>query len=572
MASDGVRLGIDYGTSNTVAVLAQVGREPRTVLFDGSPLLPSGVCLDGTGRLLVGRDAWHTALSVPAAFEPFPKQRIGDGAVLLGDREVPVAELIGATLSRVGQEATRIAGEPVTSVTLSFPAAWGTERRRVLAEAAERVFPVVELVAEPVAAANLFAGVASQAVPVGRCAIVYDFGAGTFDVSVVRRGPGGFEVLATEGRDDCGGLDLDAAVVRRLGATVGQSSPEVWERLVNPASTADRRASRQLWENARTAKEMLSRATSALLHVPLLDSDVTVGREELDELAAPLLAGTVEATRAAIEAAGVVTADLAAIYLTGGSSRMPAVSTALHRAFSVAPILVEQPELVVAEGSVRPPVAAESPTAVLASPVPRSPSRTRQVVVLSAVVVSVAAVAVVVGPSLGSDGSGTGRAVGAASTGPLSPSQSAAPTPTPTPSSAPVDSCVVGSWRSIGGQQTLKINGHDTIFSGGAGVTMTYQADGRVTVVWKNATWKATVNGTKWTERINGKVTASVFHKGGKEYVTSSKGTGDVVLYRGSSRNSSVNLDLVNGDDPYFCFGDSLRFVDDDYSAEFKRL
>ncbi|MEV4537380.1 Hsp70 family protein [Asanoa sp. NPDC049518] len=568
MAGDGVRLGIDYGTSNTVAALAQAGREPRTVLFDGSPLLPSGVCLDGTGRLLVGRDAWHTALSVPAAFEPFPKQRIGDGAVLLGDREVPVAELIAATLARVGQEAARIAGEPVTSVTLSFPAAWGSERRRVLAEAAERVFSLVELVAEPVAAANLFAGVASQAVPAGRCAVVYDFGAGTFDVSVVRHGVGGFEVLATEGRDDCGGLDLDAAIVRRLGETVGRSSPEVWERLVNPSSAADRRAGRQLWENARTAKEMLSRATSALLHVPLLDADVTLGREELDELAAPLLAGTVESTRAAIETAGVVASDVAAIYLTGGSSRMPAVSTALHRAFSVVPILVEQPELVVAEGSVR---AASVPASTGTEPsgVVRPGARRHRVALLSGLVVLAAAAAVAVVPLSGSNEPSVGRNVAAVS--PSSSSRDERP-PTPTPSAAPVDPCVVGRWRSTRSQQTLKINGNDTLFTGGAGVIMTYQADGSVTVEWKNAVWTATVDGAKWTERITGTVTANIYHRGGQEYVSGSKGTGKVKLYRGSSLRDSVDLDLVNGHDPYVCFGDTLRFVDDDYSSEWTRL
>ncbi|WP_090792157.1 Hsp70 family protein [Asanoa ishikariensis] len=566
MAGDGVRLGIDYGTSNTVAVLVQAGREPRTVLFDGSPLLPSGVCVDGTGRLLVGRDAWHTALSVPAAFEPFPKQRIGDGAVLLGDREVPVGELIAATLSRVGQEASRIAGSPVTSVTLSFPAAWGTQRRRVLSEAAEQVFPVVELVAEPVAAAKLFAGVAGQAVPVGRSAVVYDFGAGTFDVSVVRRGPAGFEVLASEGRADCGGLDLDAAIVRRLGSTVGLLSPEIWSRLVDPSSTADRRASRQLWENARTAKEMLSRATSALLHVPLLDTDVTLGREELDELTAPLLASTVEATHAAISSAGIVAADLAAIYLTGGSSRMPAVSTALHRAFAVVPLLVEQPELVVAEGSVR---AIEAAPAV-PSVVVRAPSRTRRVALLSGLVVLMAAGAVAVVPLLGSGGAGSDRTVGAPSPSPslsASPVRSTSPTP-----AALVDPCVVGRWRSTSGKRTLKIDGSSTIFSGGTGVVMTYRPDGRLTVVWKNATWTATVKGTKWTERINGTVTANVYHAGRQEYVTGSDGKGEVVLYRGGSRNSSVDLDLVPGHDPYLCVGNSLRFVGDDYSSEWVRL
>ncbi|MDG4822792.1 Hsp70 family protein [Asanoa sp. WMMD1127] len=569
MTGDGVRVGIDYGTSHTVAVLAEPGREPRTVLFDGSPLLPSGVCADGTGRLLVGRDAWHTGLSTPAAFEPFPKQRIGDGVVLLGERELPVEELIAATLARVGQEAARIAGAPLASATVTYPAAWGAQRRQVLSAAAASVFPSVDLVAEPVAAANLFAGVAGQAVPVGRCAVVYDFGAGTFDVSVVRREPAGFAVLASEGRADCGGLDVDAAIVRRLGETVGRADAAVWERLANPASTGDRRASRQLWDNARSAKEMLSRAASTVLHVPLLEVEVTLGREELEELTEPIVAGTIEATRAALSSAGIASADLAAVYLTGGSSRMPAVGTALHRAFGVAPVLVEQPELVVAEGSVRS-ATVDPPAVPVATPV-RPARRTRRVAVLSGLVVLVAAAAVAVVPLLGRGDGGGRKAVNAAVS--FSPSVSARPSSSVTPSRSPsVDPCVLGRWRSTAkGQMMIKIDGVETAFKGGGGVVQTYTADGAAKLVYRNTTWAATVKGSKWTYKVNGTASAKVFHQGGYEYVAATTGDGEGVLYEDGRRDNSIKLDLVNGREKYFCTGNTLVFVNGGDTSEWVR-
>ncbi|SNT49002.1 Hsp70 protein [Asanoa hainanensis] len=84
------------------------------------------------------------------------------------------------------------------------------------------MLPAVDLVPEPVAAAQHFAG---QRLAPGRCAAVYDLGAGTFDASVVRRGDTGFETLASDGRTDCGGLDIDAALVARLGETVGLADP-----------------------------------------------------------------------------------------------------------------------------------------------------------------------------------------------------------------------------------------------------------------------------------------------------------------------------------------------------------
>ena len=572
VSGDGVRLGIDYGTSNTVAVLLSPGREPRTVLFDGSPLLPSGVCLDGTGRLLVGRDAWHTALSTPAAFEPFPKQHIDDGTILLGDREVPVQELIAATLARVGEEAARIAGEPVTATTLTYPAAWGPERRRTLLAAAEPVLPAVELVPEPVAAANLFTGMPRQEVPVGRCAVVYDFGAGTFDVSVVRRGPAGFEILASEGRADCGGLDIDAAVVARLGETVGRADQATWDRLTIPESTGDRRASRQLWDNARTAKEVLSRATSTLLHVPLLDADVTLGREELEELTAPILTRTVEATRAALATAGIAATGVAAVYLAGGSSRMPAVSTVLHRAFDLAPILVEQPELVVAEGSVR--VAPAAPDDAPPSPAAAaSPTwRRRRVALLSGLVVLLAAAAVTVVPLLSSgrvDADGTASSSATAHTG--APSASVSPTPTATARSR-VDSCVLGRWRMETSTHNNEIDDFERPFTGGAGTTLTYAANGAFTLEYRNATWSATINGARWTQRINGKAHGNAIHKDGIEYSSGVRSNGTNNLYRGSEQRSSSSLILPAGEVRYSCVDDNLRFFDDNSSSEWTKV
>lgn len=96
---------------------------------------------------------------------------------------------------------------------------------------------------------------------------------------------------------------------------------------------------------------MLSEHPRALIHVPLFDAEAPLGREQLEELAEPVLARTVAACQEVRRVAGEP--DLAAIFLTGGMSRMPAVTTALHRAFGLVPTSVDQPELAVAEGSVR---------------------------------------------------------------------------------------------------------------------------------------------------------------------------------------------------------------------------
>src|SRR2546421_522987 len=253
MAAAEFALGVDFGTSNTVAMLRWPDGRARPLLVDGSPLLPSAVYADPGGHLLVGRDAVHSARLDPGRYEPNPKRRIDDQSVLLGDRELPIGSVV----------------------------------------------------------------------------VVHDFGAGTFDVSVVARTGNGFDVLAVDGRDDIGGLDIDAAVVAHLGRQYG-STPE-WRRLTNPSTVDDRRNRRMLWDDVRVAKERLSRAQSADIAIPVLGSDVHLTRAELEELARPVLDQTVRVTEGALRWAKLAEGRLAGVFLVGGASRIPLVATLLHR-------------------------------------------------------------------------------------------------------------------------------------------------------------------------------------------------------------------------------------------------
>ncbi|MBO0867369.1 MAG: Hsp70 family protein [Micromonosporaceae bacterium] len=352
--ADGCVLGIDFGTTNTVAVLGWPDGRVRPLLFDGSPLLPSAVCLNASGVLLAGRDALQALLSSPERFEPHPKRRIDDGVLLLGGVQVPVGAAIEAVLGRVAEEARRVGGGPPKRVVLTHPASWYARRQGVLADAARRAgMPGAQLVAEPLAAAFHFADLLGERIPVGGHLVVYDFGAGTLDASVLRRTAEGFAVVASAGLADAGGLDVDAAVVAHFGAVYAERDRAGWQRLERPASPADRRLRQQLWDGVRAAKESLSRAGSALVHVPVLEVDAPLGRDQLEQLARPVVDRSVAAVRGVLLDAGLAPGDLAAVVLVGGASRMPMAATCLHRAFGIAPTALEQPELVVAEGSLR---------------------------------------------------------------------------------------------------------------------------------------------------------------------------------------------------------------------------
>lgn len=356
----GTALAIDFGTSNTVGATRRPDGRTEQVLFDGSPVLASAVFAQHDGTLLVGRDAWHAARLAPERFEPHPKLRVDDGTVLLG-AELAVPDLFAAVLQRVATEARRSAGE-IGSVALTHPAGWGTRRRQVLVRAAELAgLPTPVLLPEPVAAARLHRTGGTEALPL----IVYDLGGGTLDVSVLDQG----RVLATEGLPDTGGLDIDAALLAYLAATYRERDAVAWQRLDQPASAEDRRYRRQLLDDLRTAKELLSRSTQTFVHLPLLELDAPLGREQLEAIARPLVDRTVRATRAALAAAGLDVPPRAELRLIGGASRMPLVASSLHRALRIPPTVTEQPELAVAHGAL-----ATLASTVTAAPGARGPA------------------------------------------------------------------------------------------------------------------------------------------------------------------------------------------------------
>jgi actin-like ATPase involved in cell morphogenesis len=346
----GTSLGVDFGTSHTIAVVRRADGSLRPLLFDGAPLMPSAVCADADGGLLVGRDAVHAGRRHPERFEPNPKRLIDRPSTLLGEQEFPVPDLIAAVLRAVAEECRRVVGNPA-QVTLTVPAEWGPARRRVVEDAAARAgLGRVRLVPEPVAAATYYAEALKHRMAVGSSIVVYDLGAGTFDASVVRRTDDGFTTVALDGRSDLGGLDIDAALIEHLGGTYGDR--EGWKRLMNPSTVEERRHFRDFQEEIRGAKERLSRHQQSDFGIPLLDVEAHLTRAELEAIAQPHLEQTIRVTQAVIRAAGLDIEASAGVFLVGGASRMPLVATMLHRALGLAPTVLDQPEIVVAEGSV----------------------------------------------------------------------------------------------------------------------------------------------------------------------------------------------------------------------------
>ena len=347
-------LGIDFGTSNTVAVLASPDRPPRLLLIDGVGALPSCIYVEDDDSLTVGRDAERKARLAPERFEANPKRRIDDGEILLGVRVVPVVDAIAAVLRRVADEARRqLNGRSPDQVQLTHPAQWGSARQNVLLAAARAagLGPSIQLIPEPVAAATHFASLPGKSLGQGGCLAVYDLGGGTFDCAVVGMGPSGYTVLAEGGLADVGGVDFDQAVVDHLGRTISSAAPARWQAIARPRTAADRRAARTLREDVRAAKETLSRYAQTDLPLPEPFEDTLLTRKEFDGLIRPVIARTVDVLADTIGRAGLSPDRLAGVYLVGGSSRIPLIATMITERLGIVPVTLDQPETSVAMGA-----------------------------------------------------------------------------------------------------------------------------------------------------------------------------------------------------------------------------
>jgi hypothetical protein len=347
----GFLLSVDYGTVNTVAVLRRPDGQVRPLLVDGSPLLPSAACVGPDGRLLVGRDAEGAGRVDPAAFVPDPRSRIDAGTVVLGHSTFPVVKVIGSTLALVAQEAIRNAGGVLPRLVLTHPASWNETRRARLSEAGfHGGLGVPTLVPMPVAAAWYQAESVGDVGP-DRCVLVFHLGAGTFEASLLRQTAQGYDLLATDGLEDVGGVDVDDLVIKMVGAAVPPGAAESWQRLVTPTTTAELRRFMQLCDNVRAAKEALSRQLAVAVRVPLVDQDVQIRREAFESAVEPLLARTVDVAAGLLTATGTAVDQVGELLLLGGSSRIPLVATLLHRRLGISPTACKRPELAVAEGA-----------------------------------------------------------------------------------------------------------------------------------------------------------------------------------------------------------------------------
>ena len=354
-------VGIDLGTTNSLAAI-RAGKGARVLRDrDGEPLIPSVVCFLPNGEMVVGRGAKDLRLQHPDRTVFSAKRLIGRAgaevdreAALLpyrvhrGDRDLARIEVGGRdyapeqvsafVLQEVKATAESALGQRIDAAVITVPAWFDDAQRQATRDAAQLAgLECLRIVNEPTAAALAYGIDGSKDGTV----LVYDLGGGTFDVSILRIDEGVFRVLSTSGDTHLGGDDFDQLLSERILAAAGASANDAYVLQAVRAA-------------AEGLKIELSQKEQATLRIELQDRapiDITIARAEFEAMIAPLVERTIACVHRAIADAKLTADDIDDVVLVGGSTRVPLVRQRLEHDLGRAPQTGVDPDLAVALGA-----------------------------------------------------------------------------------------------------------------------------------------------------------------------------------------------------------------------------
>ncbi len=364
-------IGIDLGTTNSVVAVME-GGDPRVIPNEeGGRTTPSVVAFTKDGQRLVGQIAKRQAITNPEntifsikrfmgrRYEEVPGEiklvpyKITSGKndltsiEVLGSHYTP-PELAAMVLQKLKEAAQAYLGEDVTQAVVTVPAYFNDSQRKATKDAATIAgLEVLRLVNEPTAAALAYSLDKKSEERIA----VYDFGGGTFDISILEVGDNTVEVRATHGDTHLGGDDLDDRIIRYL---VGEFKKDQGIDLSN-----DPMAMQRLKEAAEKAKIELSSVSETEINLPYVTADqngpkhlnLKLSRAKFEQLVDDLLQRTLEPCRLACEDAGIEPGTIDEVVLVGGSTRIPRVQQLVTEFFGKDPHRGVNPDEVVAVGA-----------------------------------------------------------------------------------------------------------------------------------------------------------------------------------------------------------------------------
>ena len=367
-------IGIDLGTTNSVAAVMEGGEPVIIPSAEGNRVFPSVIAVNPkTGERMVGQvakrqavvNATNTITSVKRfmgrKYEDPELRRAreyvaysvreapnGDARVVMGDQEYAPPELSAMILQKIKRDAEAFLGAPVTQAVITVPAYFNDSQRQATKDAGKIAgLEVLRIVNEPTASALAY-GLGSDK---DEIIAVYDLGGGTFDISILEVGDGVFEVRSTNGNTFLGGDDFDRKII--------DWAAEEFRLEHGIDLRNDPQSLQRLREAAEKAKIELSTTAQTELNLPYITADaagpkhlhMTLTRAKFEQLTEDLVQRSLEPCRQALRDAELSIAEIDEVVLVGGMTRMPAIQAAVREFFGREPHKGVNPDEVVGIGA-----------------------------------------------------------------------------------------------------------------------------------------------------------------------------------------------------------------------------
>ncbi len=364
-------IGIDLGTSNSVVAIMEGGKPAVITNAEGGRLTPSVVAVTDKGERLVGQVAKRQAITNPsntvysikrfmgrkyaevqgdARMVPYHMEAAdnGDVRVQIQDKKYSPPEVSAMVLRKLKEAAEAHLGETITRAVITVPAYFNDAQRQATKDAGQIAGLTVErIVNEPTAAALAY-GLDKKK---DETIAVFDFGGGTFDISILEVGDGVVEVKSTNGDTHLGGDDIDHILMEWLTAEFKKDQGIDLGK--------DKMALQRLKEAAEKAKCDLSSLTETEVNLPFITADaggpkhlqIKLNRARFEQLVEPILSRTLGPCERALKDAGVAIGDIDEVVLVGGSTRIPRVQDMVRSFFGKDPHKGVNPDEVVAIGA-----------------------------------------------------------------------------------------------------------------------------------------------------------------------------------------------------------------------------
>ncbi|MGY5148987.1 MAG: molecular chaperone DnaK [Candidatus Nitrosopumilus sp. bin_68KS] len=322
-------IGIDLGTSNSAAAVVMGGKPTIIPAAEGSTVggkaFPSVVAFSKDGDLLVGEPARRQAITNPDRTIVAAKRKMGtDYTFKILDKEYKPQQISSFILQKIKKDAEAFIGEPVEKAVITVPAYFDDNQRQATKDAGTIAgLDVVRIINEPTAASLAFGlDKAKEDMKI----LVFDFGGGTLDVTIMEMGGGVFEVMSTSGDTQLGGTDMDKVLIDFI--------VDEFKKKEGVDLSQDTTAMTRIREASEKAKIELSTVMETDINLPFIAQDPSTGaknlelrltRAKLDELIEPIVERCKPSILKALEDAKLSNSDINKIVMVGGPTRIPLV-------------------------------------------------------------------------------------------------------------------------------------------------------------------------------------------------------------------------------------------------------